>query len=429
MMKISTFLRNAVTALALVATIPAVAQNDRDRNDKNRDRDVQKQAELIRCSQLIDRTVQTEDGQNCGKIENLALDLQEGRPVYCIVNTSGVSGMNNKLIPVPFKALKFGEGRQGNVKVNVNKQRLLEAPEFNASGWNTIGDPKWGRTVHQHFNVNPDFGDQNIRCVKATECIGMAVNGKQREDIGQVDDLVIDPRNYTIPFAVISLERGKNADKMYLVPWQVVDVRGGGDRTLVLNVDRQRITEAPSFDRGNWPSLADSRSFDRIYSHYNVQPGNGVYGYSGTGKENAGPGSNTAGGWELNSDYGRKFNASKMETINGRVTNVERFTPMSGMSEGVMIRVKADNNQTIDCHLGPAWYIERQQGQFKDGDEVRVNGSRVEIDGKPCIMACEVRRADHMMILRDREGMPQWDAWRYTSESAREKADRERDKK
>jgi len=423
MIMIRTCLRNAVAALALVATMSAMAQNDRDR-----DRDVAKQAELQRCSQLIGMNVQTEDGQNCGKVENLALDLQNGRPVYCIMNTSGVSGMNNKLIPVPFKALKFSEGRQSNVRINVNKQRLLEAPEFNSSGWNTIGDTKWGRTVHQHYSVTPDFGDQDIRCVKATECLGMAVNGKQREDIGQVEDLLIDPRTDTIPFAVITLERGKNADKMYLVPWQVVDVRGGGDRTLVLNVERQRITEAPSFERGNWPSLADSRSFDRIYSHYNVQPGSGVYGYSGSGKETLGPGSNTAGGWELNNDYGRKFNTSKMETINGRVTNVDRFTPMSGMSEGIMLRVK-DNNQTIDCHLGPAWFIERQQGQFKDGDEVRVNGSRVEVDGKPCIMACEVRRGDHLMILRDREGLPQWDAWRYTSESAREKANEQRDKK
>lgn len=417
-MMIRNYLRNAIVALSLVAATSAMAQNDRD---KDKDRDAQKQAELQRCSQLIGAKVQTEDGENCGKIENLALDLQSGRPVYCIINANGVSGMKDKLIPVPFKALKFSEGRQPTIKTNVNKQRLQEAPDFNASGWSTIGDPKWGRTVHQHYSVNPDFDDQPARLVKATECIGMAVNGKQREDIGQVEDLLIDPRTDTIPFAVITLQRGKNADKMYLVPWQVVDVRGGGDRTLVLNIEKQRITEAPSFERGNWPSLADSRSFDRIYSHYNVQPGSGVYGYSGSGKDTAGPGSTIAGGWELNSDYGRKFNADKMETINGRVTNVDRFTPMSGMSEGVMLHVKTDN-QTYDCHLGPAWFIERQQGQFKDGDDVRVIGSRVEIAGKPCIMACEVRRGDRMMILRDHDGLPQWDAWRYISESARERA-------
>ncbi|MCI0675213.1 MAG: hypothetical protein L0Y42_05480, partial [Phycisphaerales bacterium] len=135
----------------------------------------------------------------------------------------------------------------------------------------------------------------------------------------------------------------------------------------------------------------------RVYTHFDVRPDQ-VYGYvpprdddDRSNKDQLGGGGD-GGNWLPDSPYGQKFNLSSIQTIRGRVQSIQRFRPMSDMAEGVRVMVKTDDNQTIEVHLGPAWFIERQQMQFKEGDEVRVIGSRVQIDGKPVIMASEVWR-------------------------------------
>ena len=118
-----------------------------------------------------------------------------------------------------------------------------------------------------------------------------------------------------------------------------------------------------------------------------------------------------SGEWGMGSKYQGMYNPATVETISGTVEAVEKITPMEGMSYGIHILVKTDE-ETMPVHLGPVWYIERLDIKIKKGDKVEVKGSRAMMIGKPTIIASEVKKGDTTIILRDENGVPVWSGWR-----------------
>ncbi len=117
------------------------------------------------------------------------------------------------------------------------------------------------------------------------------------------------------------------------------------------------------------------------------------------------------GGWGPGTSYGRIYNPQTVETISGEVVSVDQMTPMKGMYYGVHTIVKTDK-ETISVHLGPGWYIENQDVKIVPKDKVEVKGSRIIFEGKPAIIAAEVKKIDEVLVLRDASGIPVWSGWR-----------------
>jgi hypothetical protein len=124
-----------------------------------------------------------------------------------------------------------------------------------------------------------------------------------------------------------------------------------------------------------------------------------------------GQGGRGSGGWGMGSQYQRMYNPATVETLTGTVESVDKVTPMKGMHYGIHLTLKTDK-ETIDVHLGPDWYIERQDSKIEKGDTIEVKGSRVTIAGKPAIIAAEVKKGDSTLMLRDANGVPAWAGWR-----------------
>ncbi len=118
-----------------------------------------------------------------------------------------------------------------------------------------------------------------------------------------------------------------------------------------------------------------------------------------------------SGGWGMGSSYQRMYNPASVETVSGVVESVDKITPMKGMYSGIHLMLKQDN-ETIAVHLGPEWYIERQDVKIERGDKLEVKGSRITFDGKPAIIAVEVKKGDSILVLRDSAGVPAWAGWR-----------------
>ena len=118
-----------------------------------------------------------------------------------------------------------------------------------------------------------------------------------------------------------------------------------------------------------------------------------------------------SGGWGMDSQYTRTYDVKAVETVSGTVVRVERITPMRGMSAGVHMILKTDAGE-VSVHLGPAWYIERQDVKLAPGDMVQVKGARVTFQGKPAIIAAEVKKGDEILPLRNDAGVPVWSGWR-----------------
>jgi hypothetical protein len=117
------------------------------------------------------------------------------------------------------------------------------------------------------------------------------------------------------------------------------------------------------------------------------------------------------GGWGAGTPYARLFNPKTIETIAGEVVSVDKITPEKNMSNGVHIVLKAAT-ETISVHLGPDWYIENQDMKIEPKDKVEIKGSRITFEGKPAIIAEEVKKGDEVLMLREASGIPVWSGWR-----------------
>jgi hypothetical protein len=120
-----------------------------------------------------------------------------------------------------------------------------------------------------------------------------------------------------------------------------------------------------------------------------------------------GAGRAAGGGWGMGTPYQRMYNPSTVETVSGTVESVEQFTPMKGMYYGIHIMLKTDK-EVISVHLGPAWFINKQALNIQKGDTIEVKGSRITFQGKPAIIAAEVKKDGKILELRNSAGIPVW---------------------
>ncbi len=112
-------------------------------------------------------------------------------------------------------------------------------------------------------------------------------------------------------------------------------------------------------------------------------------------------------GWGMNSAYQRTYNPATVETLSGEIVAIENSIPMRGMANGIHLTVKTAK-ETIAVHLGPQWFIERLDTRLAKGDSIEVRGSRVIFDGKPAIIAAEIKKGDEALLLRNEAGIPVW---------------------
>jgi len=118
-----------------------------------------------------------------------------------------------------------------------------------------------------------------------------------------------------------------------------------------------------------------------------------------------------SGGWGMNSNYQRLYDPKTVETVSGTVESVNKVTPTKGMYYGIHVNLKT-NEGLFDVHLGPGWYIERLDLKIVPGDHLEVSGSKIMFQGKPAIIAAEVKKGDQILRLRDDNGFPLWAGWR-----------------
>lgn len=110
--------------------------------------------------------------------------------------------------------------------------------------------------------------------------------------------------------------------------------------------------------------------------------------------------------WANKGQYTRLYDSKTMETLNGEVAVVGKYTP-PGRPDGVRFTLKTDQGP-IEVILGRGSYLEQQGLKFEPQDKVTVKGSRVAVEGKPTIIATEVTKGGKTIKFRDANGAPLW---------------------
>lgn len=98
--------------------------------------------------------------------------------------------------------------------------------------------------------------------------------------------------------------------------------------------------------------------------------------------------------------------------ISGRITRLRVETFSQDMEPGLAVEVQTSDKGLVHVHLGPLWFLERQEADLKPGDDVTIQGFCYKLEGKERLLAAEVAHKDHKLVLRDPQGVPYWEAGR-----------------
>ena len=115
--------------------------------------------------------------------------------------------------------------------------------------------------------------DKTYRSVlSASTLSGDRVRNPAGEDLGKVDEIMIDIPSGRVAYAVVSygglLGLG---NKLFAVPWSALEV-DEDEKCFILNVDKETMENAPGFEKNNWPDMADTTWGSEVYGHYGVTP-------------------------------------------------------------------------------------------------------------------------------------------------------------
>ena len=85
--------------------------------------------------------------------------------------------------------------------------------------------------------------------------IGLQITNQKNEDLGRIEDLVIDPVCGRIAYAVLSFKSCHNIrDKHFAIPWDKLTFDLSAKRAL-LNIEKGLLEKDAGFDPDNWPTL------------------------------------------------------------------------------------------------------------------------------------------------------------------------------
>ncbi|MDZ7615446.1 MAG: PRC-barrel domain-containing protein [Patescibacteria group bacterium] len=111
--------------------------------------------------------------------------------------------------------------------------------------------------------------------VRASQISGMKVNNPKGENLGSVDDIVIDATSGRVRYAAVSYGGFLGfGDTLVAVPWAAFTVEkfeGRDEYNLVLNATEEQIKGATGFDKASWPDFANRQLTQDLDAHYGIE--------------------------------------------------------------------------------------------------------------------------------------------------------------
>lgn len=115
--------------------------------------------DVVKTSEVIGVDVENNDEENLGTIQEIILDKVEGQVRYVVLSFGGIFGLGGKLFALPWKSLHFDEERDCFI-LDVDKEKLINAPSFDKENWPTFSDRKWGESIHNYYGSRPYWDDK-----------------------------------------------------------------------------------------------------------------------------------------------------------------------------------------------------------------------------------------------------------------------------
>lgn len=397
---------------------------------------------LERANELIGARVVNDRQERLGTIEDVVLTPDRTAVSYVVLSHGGVWGFGGKYFAVPWSHFEVRPRDNVMVLRNVNPADLENAEGFDKDNWPATAQENWlGRDTtdepertagdvpryedsgpykaqpeSESFTTRSDRPDSpgvaepaakaDIKHRRLSELVGLTIKNEQGEELGELEDIVIDVHEGKVAYAVLSMRSGFLGlnKELAAVPWSSFEIipRLG---TARLNADKETL-RAIAFDADEFPDLEDREYSRQIHERFDATPYWEAYGFV-PGREAERP---EPSPWKEGGEYDSLFNPNAVRTLHGTIASVGTFRLEGTDVEGLRLRVKTDDGKTVTVHAGPRPYVERQNISLHYGDEVTIMGSPAKVGWRDVIVASQIKKGEDTLELRTKEGKPRWNA-------------------
>jgi sporulation protein YlmC with PRC-barrel domain len=113
--------------------------------------------------ELLDYNVTNPQGEDLGKIEDVAITPGQGRADFVVISFGGFMGMGEKHFPILWQKVRLDMDNR-NLVLNVDKDTLKDAPGFDKDEWPYwTGDEDYTTTVYRYYQVSPYWEESRAR--------------------------------------------------------------------------------------------------------------------------------------------------------------------------------------------------------------------------------------------------------------------------
>lgn len=104
-------------------------------------------AHLVRASQLMGKNVDDSNGKNAGEIKDVVVSMSSGRVRYAVLDFDRSWNMNDRLLTLPMKSLRFPADGKADLVLLVPREQLDVKQGFEKKQWPDVNDPNYRRQV------------------------------------------------------------------------------------------------------------------------------------------------------------------------------------------------------------------------------------------------------------------------------------------
>lgn len=269
----------------------------------------------VRASELLDYDVENLNGEDIGDLNDLIIDMSDGRILFATMEYGGVLGFGANTYPLPLQALRSAAGIAGTTSLtgtvgvtgtsditdaglglddnvivfNIAEETLENAPGYDAD-WPDLNASDFEAEFRQFWS-DPSLGaltdslditgtDEitvtdivSSSLAKASELIGFNIENADGDNIGEINDLLVDLGSGHVTYAVLSFGGFLGlGDQLVAIPLSRFESapETNGNRAvanIVLNVEPETLENAPAFDPDAFPET-NTAGWDTEWRQY-----------------------------------------------------------------------------------------------------------------------------------------------------------------
>lgn len=123
-----------------------------------------------------------------------------------------------------------------------------------------------------YIAANNDYrSNYGTRLLGAETLIGNDVYNYDDEHIGDIKEIVLNTLTGEIAYVVLAFGGILGlGEKLFAVPWKALTL-DLANQAVILNASKERLEQAPGFDKNTWPNMAEKNWVNEVHTFYETK--------------------------------------------------------------------------------------------------------------------------------------------------------------